>query len=135
MARCVSSSFGESFLVAKCKDFSSGVFNQWTLGESSLLVCLEALAVQKHQVQHLIDMDKTVGPRNDQLCWLMQGSNADYRGHVLGVIGDQNVALSKVKMFAFWSSPQIWVYELKEVSTSSLLLEEITSAIMVADVV
>lgn len=26
----------------------------------------------------------------------MQGSNADYRGHVLGVIGDLNAPLSKV---------------------------------------
>ncbi len=27
----------------------------------------------------------------------MQGSNADYRGHVLGVIGDINAPLSKVR--------------------------------------
>ena len=60
----------------------------------------------KNQAQKLIDMDKNAGLRNDQVCWLMQGSNADYRGHVLGVIGDQNVALSKVRIFAFWSLPQ-----------------------------
>lgn len=61
----------------------------------------------KNQAQKVIDMDKNAGLRNKQLCWLMQGSNADYRGHVVGVIGDQNVALSKVRIFAFWSSPQI----------------------------
>jgi len=33
----------------------------------------------------------------DDLRQVMQGSNADYRGHVLGVIGDHNLPLSKVR--------------------------------------